>query len=265
MKSSDVISALEKYYSIGSDAGEWGMVTELEVGYSRVDAYLIRAWSGKPKGHERVLIEIKVSRSDFLREQKKPWKMRNAARTAHRAYYATPEGIIKDSDDLGDVGHLIVHEDGTITTRKRARRNNNPEPLSESVQAAIFRRLSRSEWREEFSKSSHGQETILAMQRQNNNLFRKNETLAREVALMQRRSVEEINRFMQVFHGMRCLCNDYHIMVHGDFNREGHVVARFFHRENYDVCEQLQALNDAIEENPRNLPATFQRFIRSAQ
>src|SRR5699024_4855968 len=103
--------------------------------------------SGKPKGHERVLIEIKVSRSDFLREHKKPWKMRNAARTAHRAYYATPEGIIKDSDDLGDVGHLIVHENGTITTRKRARRNNNPEPLSESVQAAIFRRLSRSEWR----------------------------------------------------------------------------------------------------------------------
>lgn len=41
------------------------------------------------------LVEVKVSRSDFLAEVRNPLKQERWLRHAHRAYYATPKDLVR--------------------------------------------------------------------------------------------------------------------------------------------------------------------------
>ena len=66
---------------------------------------------------------------------------------AHRVYFATPAGLVKDTDQLGPgVGLLEVHPSGTREIR-RATRQPNPDPMPEKLVVEVFRRAGRAEAR----------------------------------------------------------------------------------------------------------------------
>lgn len=149
----DVVAALRRRYGVDRTTGmapEWAILTELTgVGFSRgtrADVFAVRAWSGRPKGHERHLIEVKVSRSDLTRELANPAKMAQLGQYAHRLFFATPPGLVRETDNLGEgVGLLEVHPSGVREVRRAKRRE--PLGLPETIQVEIFRRAGRAEGR----------------------------------------------------------------------------------------------------------------------
>lgn len=182
--SKDIITAVRKHYGAEKDGfgPEYASLTEFSlrpgVGWRRADLYVVRAWAGRPKGHERTLIEVKVSRSDFLREIAQPHKMAEMAAVSHRVYFATPEGVIKDTDDLGDAGHLLVTSRG-VTVARRGKRNDNPDPVPEEAFVEAMRRASRAEARERGIAGDPTSE-LLALRKEYAALERRAEALRRK-------------------------------------------------------------------------------------
>lgn len=154
MTSADVAAAVRRRYGAERDGygPEWAALDELTLGRfglgeRRADLFLVRAWSGQPKGHERHLVEVKVSRADLRAELAAPEKMAVFAAFAHRVYFATPAGLVKDTDQLGPgVGLLEVHPSGTREIRP-ATRQPNPDPMPEKLVVEVFRRAGRAEAR----------------------------------------------------------------------------------------------------------------------
>lgn len=130
---SDVLDALRTAYTVdvaelqgGGD--EWSMLTEVELrvpkarayavghfgsNHRRIDVLLIRAWSavkgkGMTTGHERIAVEVKVSRSDYRNETDA--KRAPAWASAHRCYYAAPAGIIAPETLPDGWGLIEVYE-----------------------------------------------------------------------------------------------------------------------------------------------------------
>src|SRR5665647_2049704 len=155
MTAADVAAAVRRRYGAERDGygPEWAALDELTMGRfglgeRRADLFLIRAWSGQPKGHERHLVEVKVSRADLRAELAAPEKMAVFAAFAHRVYFATPAGLVKDTDELGPgVGLIEVHPFGTTREVRRATRRPNPEPMPEKLVVEVFRRAGRAEAR----------------------------------------------------------------------------------------------------------------------
>ncbi|MCG7284629.1 hypothetical protein MHY85_01420 [Cellulomonas sp. ACRRI] len=129
-------AALEEF--TGSPGG-WGMSR-------RADLFLVRAWSGAPRGHERVLVEVKVSRADLTHELASPDKLAAFARYAHRVYFATPAGLVRD-EDLGAGVGLIEVTAGRAQVRVKAARRSDVEPPPTGFMVEAFRRASRAEAR----------------------------------------------------------------------------------------------------------------------
>lgn len=102
-----VLDALREAYGItGSNlvTEEWAFLTEVplravEAKYVNrytantrtIDALLIRNWTGGT-GHERLAVEVKISRSDYKNETDA--KRLPAEQAAHRCTYAAPAGLI---------------------------------------------------------------------------------------------------------------------------------------------------------------------------
>lgn len=89
MKTSEVLDALERRHP--DEQGEWAFLREA----LGIDALAIHCWQGKKPFFERVGYEVKVSRSDFLRELKNPRKREPAMAIVDRFYFAAPWGLIK--------------------------------------------------------------------------------------------------------------------------------------------------------------------------
>jgi hypothetical protein len=152
MKAADVVTAIRRRYGCETDdiGPEWAALDEMDLqpGYStrRVDLLAIRAWSGRPKGHERHAIEVKVSRADLRRELAQPEKWQAWAAVTHRFYLAVPAALNLDGFELpGAWGVLSVTAQGVRQTRRAPRRD--PEPLPHAVTVEAFRRASRAEAR----------------------------------------------------------------------------------------------------------------------
>lgn len=148
----DVAAAVRARFGAERDnlGPEWAALDEFKQvgpGYTRADLFLVRAWGGGPRGHERVLVEIKVSRSDLTHELARPQKLAALAVYAHRVFFATPVGLVRDTDDLGEgVGLIEVHGPAfTREVRKAARKD--ADPLPEGLVVEAFRRAARSEAR----------------------------------------------------------------------------------------------------------------------
>lgn len=110
----------------------------------RIDALLVRNWSGGRHGHERVAIEIKVSRADYRNET--DLKRAPAEASAHRCAYAAPAGIIDPASLPTGWGLIEVAEDGRATWTRRAKRRD-PDCDLDYLVSAGFRRASRAEER----------------------------------------------------------------------------------------------------------------------
>ena len=155
MKAAQVVDAVLGLYGANDPtvvAPQWAALTELHQGPGgtgrRADVLLVRAWSGRPAGHERRLMEVKVSRADLTAELAVPGKLASWARYAHRTYFAVPVGLIRDTDQLpAGVGVVEVADDGTAVQTRRAVRRDNPDPLPEGMFVEVFRRAWRAEQR----------------------------------------------------------------------------------------------------------------------
>ena len=151
MKAPEVITALRRHYGSERDVlvPEWALLDEFQLGTGpslpRIDLFAVRAWRGK-RGHERHAIEVKVSRSDFLSELKKPSKRRDFVRHSHRFYFATPAKLVKPEEIPPECGLLEIH--GTRVHRKiAAPHRSKPAALPEGALAEAMRRASRAEGR----------------------------------------------------------------------------------------------------------------------
>lgn len=95
-KTSDVVDALRRLHP--THDGQWCFIDELRlgVGYSkstceqRLDALATHCWTP----YERVAYEVKTSRSDFLREMKKPAKRKRGLMLSNEFFFAAPAGLI---------------------------------------------------------------------------------------------------------------------------------------------------------------------------
>lgn len=92
-------------------SGPWLCFRELRLGSgyrgisgSRLDFYALA--TAPSAGCRAVAYEIKVSRSDFLRDVKAPLKQKGARLYSNEFYYATPRGLVKP-EEIPDWAGLI--------------------------------------------------------------------------------------------------------------------------------------------------------------
>lgn len=150
----DVATAVRRHFGAEHDTigPEWAALDEFSlatgVGHQRADLFLVRAWPGLPKGHERIAVEIKVSRSDLLSELAKPAKSEPFRAVAHRFYLAVANDILRESDDIpAEWGILSITGTGICRQIRKATRREDPAPLPEPAVVEAFRRAARSEAR----------------------------------------------------------------------------------------------------------------------
>lgn len=98
-------------------------------------------------GGQRTAVEIKVSKADARREtwhKTAPWR-----NITHRFIYVTTPDI--EFNDIGtpehqpnwDCGHWVVHPDGKVEVKRKAKINKYPEPLPNDVILRLAYRASK--------------------------------------------------------------------------------------------------------------------------
>lgn len=210
MTAAAVVTAVRRHFGAEADGygPEWAALDEFRavgLGRSRADVFLVRAWQGKPKGHERILVEVKVARSDLLHELANPEKMATIGRYAHRRYFACPAGLVRDTDDLGPgIGLLEVHPSGVRETR-RSGRADVVVPLPEAYVVEVFRRAARAEARIRDAQSDDATAQIVRL-RQELDRSQAAENRARAAADRDARRLSEWMRVIAQAGGAPCVC-----------------------------------------------------------
>ena len=92
----------------------------------RIDTIAVGCWPSR--GLYLHAIEIKVSRSDFLREMKAPEKAEKIARHCDRMFLAAPKGLVQPDELPGPWGLLEVSSAGKVHTTKPAEQRERPAP-----------------------------------------------------------------------------------------------------------------------------------------
>lgn len=110
--------------------------------FRRIDALMI-------KNKVRTAIEVKVTRSDFMRETQR--KRQVWQDLCHRFVYAVPEGLIRpdevpDGIGLWEVSRRLVPAGATtVNVTKRARLNRDPGPVPEQLFVAMCYRAMKND------------------------------------------------------------------------------------------------------------------------
>lgn len=103
-------AALRRYY--GFTGNEWALFFEFAVstgGASRIDAFAVNLFQSNH--FRRIAYEIKVSRSDFLREIKQKDKRRKALLYSNQFYFITPPGLLRAGEIPIETGLVEVRPD----------------------------------------------------------------------------------------------------------------------------------------------------------
>lgn len=107
----------------------------------RIDAYVLCMWESDQ--HRALAYEVKVSRSDFLRELKKPAKRAAAVSRSHQYFFAAPEGMIRPDELPTEAGLVEVRLDGdhwAARTKVDAPRRETLAPMTPEFMMMIVRR-----------------------------------------------------------------------------------------------------------------------------
>lgn len=133
----------------GHNVNEWRFVMEdgkwrkqFKDGFNpeqRIDAWAMSAW--KSDKYKSIAYEIKVSRTDFLREIAEPEKRATAMRFSNQFYFVAPDGIIKPSEVPEGCGLLLIR-DGKVSISVGAPSREIAEPTW-AFYAALVRSLGR--------------------------------------------------------------------------------------------------------------------------
>ncbi len=212
MTAADVVTAVRRRYGAETDsvAPEWAALDELTgTGWAmnrRADLFLVRAWSGRPRAHERIVVEVKVTRADLRTELVDPTKLETFARFAHRTYFATPAGLVKDTDFLGvGVGLIEVLPNGTTMEVRQAVRRPDPGPLPESLVVEVFRRAARAEARVRAADAGDPAALVVDLQARLAAAHRAEET-ARLAAARDARRLRSWLYYASTHGGVPCTC-----------------------------------------------------------
>ncbi len=126
-------------------APDWVFFRELRLGTGygrnvdqRIDAWVMHTWPSK--GFLKIAFEIKVYRSDFLKELQDPAKRRPALCVSNQFYFVGPKGLMAKYEIPDECGLMEVLADGEIKTAKQAPEREVPEP-SWSFLASLARRM----------------------------------------------------------------------------------------------------------------------------
>lgn len=126
----------------GSGAGRW------------VDVVVFNMW--KMHGLKRMAFEVKVDRSDFLRELKHPNKYEWCLQCFHQFWYVAPKGVIELEELPVGVGWMYPRGK-QLCLAKEAATNHNPK-LDDEILASFM----RSAWKEITRSQRDEYETMLA-------------------------------------------------------------------------------------------------------
>jgi hypothetical protein len=156
----DVVRALYGHFG-----ARWAVLTEVsappvapDVRWRRIDALLLRAArSAGTSGIERLAVEVKVSRADFLADVRAPEKQAPWRALSHRHAYAVPADLVDPAEVPEDSGLLIVEARPAswnphlmhVEWAKRAKRpaGHVPDDLPLPVLMGMFSRTSHAEAR----------------------------------------------------------------------------------------------------------------------
>ncbi|MEE8111153.1 MAG: hypothetical protein V3T54_00315 [Acidobacteriota bacterium] len=145
MTSDDIMDRIEGWH----DGRQWSCIRELRVGtgfsgdsMQRIDLWIMNNWPSR--GFERIAYEVKVSRGDFLREIKKPWKRKAAMRLSNMFFFAAPLGLLKAREIPEGCGLLEIPMmgRGKVTVPAKFREDQVPEWVFVST---LARRASEAE------------------------------------------------------------------------------------------------------------------------
>jgi hypothetical protein len=114
----DVIQALRRKYD--TSRGNWANIVEFE----RIDFLAVGCWAST--GYDVHGHEIKVSRSDWLRELKKTGKADSQMIRCDYWWLVAPAGVLKDGELPSDWGFMQITESGCRVKVKAPRLR--PEP-----------------------------------------------------------------------------------------------------------------------------------------
>lgn len=142
-----ILDELRARYGSKSKPEQWVFFEELRVGTGygagaeqRIDAWAMNLYPSKQLA--RIAFEVKISRSDFLREMTQPQKRRAAMFVANQFYFVTPPGLIKPSELPMEAGLIEVGNYPQTVVEAPWRDDVLP---SWSFIAAICRRVYREE------------------------------------------------------------------------------------------------------------------------
>ncbi len=126
-------------------APEWVFFEEVRLGTGygrdveqRIDAWAMNTWPSK--GFLKIAFEIKVYRSDFLREMVDPYKRKPALAVSNQFYFVGPKGLMSKHEMPDECGLMEVLPDGTIRTAKAAPERKSSDPTW-SFLASLARRM----------------------------------------------------------------------------------------------------------------------------
>jgi hypothetical protein len=121
-------------------APEWALLEEVAPatggGTRYADAIAVNLWNSR--GHAIHGFEIKVSRSDWLRELKQPEKAEPIYRYCDYWWILAPRGIINPGELPSNWGHYELRDSGIVLGTQGARLN--PEPVTREFFASLIRR-----------------------------------------------------------------------------------------------------------------------------
>lgn len=129
-----VLALLEARYP--GTQGQWAFFTHLRghTGHahpgreSYMDAFAINCWPSK--NYVRHALEVKVSRSDFLREMRDPGKRQRAMELANEFWFVAPSGVIKKGECPEGCGWLELTKGGFRVRRSAKFREVDDLPMT---------------------------------------------------------------------------------------------------------------------------------------
>lgn len=141
---SQVHVALRKKFA----SPEWAYFEEVRngTGFARsqtrsADALAFSLWPSR--GLELHGVEVKVSRSDWLREKNDPAKAEEIGQFCARWWLATARDVVKDVGELPTTwGWLELEKDGKTLRQRRAAPKREAKPIDLPMVAALLRRAS---------------------------------------------------------------------------------------------------------------------------
>lgn len=126
--SRQILAFLDSRYS----APQWAAFREVELRGRRLDFVAMGLWpSTRAVGHRAIGVEVKISRSDFMREIDDPSKRAPAETLMHECYFATPKGLVRP-DEVPE-GWGLLEVSGAGLRRLKAPTQRSPAPTWELV------------------------------------------------------------------------------------------------------------------------------------